>query len=73
MKNVTIELYCNCENKILSTFTTNCPIEDVKHISGLIQDANINLSDGDEVNKFINIVQALGYDIYCVEPVRISI
>ena len=73
MEIITFNLKCSSENEVLGRFTTNCPLGDIKSISGMVQDANINLSDGDEVAKFITIVKSLGYDIEDVTEIDISI
>ena len=66
MKEVTkhyFSLKDNSDGTIMSRYFTNCPIEDLKTISGLVQDANINLSCGDEVHKFEKMVTTLGYTL----------
>lgn len=62
----TVQLKCKVEGDSLETITTNCPIEDVKAVAELVMDAHINLCEGEEVDKLINCIRALGYT---AEPV----
>jgi hypothetical protein len=57
-----VSLKCTCENEIIATFNTNCPKDTLINISGIVQDACIDLSEGAEVAKFQSIVESLGYD-----------
>ena len=59
----TVKLKCCAEGDILSRFVTNAPIETLKEVIGVVQDANINLSEGDEVSKFQSIIDTLGYSV----------
>jgi len=59
--NMTLKDTSNGET--IGIYKTNCPKKDLKLISGLVQDANINLSCGDEVHKFKEIIRILGYTI----------
>jgi len=63
MKNTKMTLKDTSNGETLGIYETNCPKNDLKVISGLVQDANINLSCGDEVHKFKEIIQILGYNI----------
>ena len=69
----TITLTCKVEHDVIGQYTTNCPIDQLAIISGIVQDANINLSNGNEVNTFETTVRALGYTIEEVASFSIEI
>ncbi|RLF04178.1 MAG: hypothetical protein DRJ64_07305 [Thermoprotei archaeon] len=49
------------DNTLINSFKTNCPPTDLKIISNLVKDAQVNLFSGNEMVVFTDIITALGY------------